>query len=140
MAALSLSFFQEHWRDFKRGKPGRRFQDRYERARQGERKHGIGVRIALYAGALVCLAIGVVLTVFPGPAVPFFFVAGGLLATESRVLARFMDACEVRGRKVAAWGRRHWRRMHPVARVSCMILGGCCSMAGAYLSFRLMRG
>ena len=90
--------------------------------------------------ALVSLAIGVVLSVIPGPAIPFFFLGGGLLATESRPVARFMDWCELIGRRVGAWGKRHWNRLPLAGRIVVMMIGGCCSMATAYLSYRLMRG
>src|SRR5688572_16410802 len=101
--AIALHFsFREHWQELKRGRPGRRFQDRYDRARSEESRGGPIKRIALIGLAIVCLAIGVVLAVMPGPAVLFFFLAGGLLATESRIVARLMDWLEVRLRKIIA--------------------------------------
>lgn len=90
----------------------------------------------LIAG-LVALIIGLVLTVFPGPAVPFFFIAGGLLAAESRTIARFMDWSEVICRRVLAWGKRQWRRMPMAGRVGVLLAGGCVSAATMYLSYRI---
>lgn len=134
-AALHFDF-REHWRDLKRGRPGRRFQDRYERARTQEHRSGAGQRIVLIAVAFVCLAIAVVLSVIPGPAIPFYFLTGGLLATESKFVARFMDWIEVKGRKIVAWGKRRWRSLPTWARVIVVIVGGCCSAGLAYLSYQ----
>src|SRR5687768_16506516 len=108
MGATVQFQFREHWRDLKRGRPGRRFQDRYERARHEEASTGAAQRIGLIVAALVCFAIGLVLAVMPGPAVVFFFLAGGLLATESPWVARFMDWGELKIRKLVAWGKRRW--------------------------------
>lgn len=140
MAATLHLHFREYWRDLKRGRPGRRFQDRYQCARRQGARRGAGRRIVLIVAALVCLAIGLVLTVIPGPAVPFFFLAGGLLATESRVVARFMDWSEVRFRELLAWAERRWRRLPMAGRVVVVMLVACGSVAGAYLTFRLFRG
>lgn len=140
MAATTHSGFREHWRELRRGRPGHRFQTRYERARRNEKRSGAWQRLALIALALVFVAIGAVLVVIPGPAVPFFFLAGGLLATESRYIARFMDWSEVLIRKVVAWGKRHWRRMPQAARIVLIVIGACCSAGTAYLSYRFIRG
>jgi hypothetical protein len=139
MAAIAHFHFREHWRDIKRGRPGRRFQERYERARRNERKTGAAQRIFFLVAGLVALAIGGLLAVFPGPAIPFFFLAGALLATESRILAKGMDWAEVRLRKLGAWGKKRWQRLPQPARVVLVILGAGCSAASAYFSFRLMR-
>lgn len=56
-------------------------------------------------GALVALAIAVVLTVMPGPAVVFYFIAGMLIAADSVIAARLLDRTESGVRK---WWRR-WR-------------------------------
>ena len=124
----------------KRSRPGRRFQDRYEHARRETKECGPGQRILLVLLAVVFLAIAVVLSVFPGPAIPFFFLAGALLAAESRTIARFMDWAEVLIRRVLAWAKRIWRKLPVVARVLVVLVGISCSAGMAFLSWRLMRG
>src|SRR5687767_5283777 len=126
--AATLNFrFRESWRELKRGRPGHRFQDRYKRARNETPQSGTAGRIAKMVGAVVSLAIALLLVVFPGPALPFFFIAGGLLATESKTIARFMDWGEVRVRKLADWGKRHWRRLPTAGRIAVLVLGACMS-------------
>lgn len=131
---------REHWRDLRRGRPGRRFVARYERARSVEKRCGTGERVLLMVAAALAFVIGLFLVVFPGPAFPFFIVAGGLLATESRTIARFMDWSEVRVRKIVAWAKRRWRHLPRAGRAVLLVIGACCSVGPAYLSYRLLRG
>jgi hypothetical protein len=138
MATSAHFHFRDDWRELKRGRPGHRFQDRYERARRDEHRCGAGQRIVLIVVAIVCLAIGAVLTVIPGPAILFFFVAGGLLASESRLIARFMDWSEVRIRKLLAWAKRRWRHLSGAGRITLMIIVAGTSAAGLLLSYRML--
>jgi hypothetical protein len=140
--AATLNFhFRKSWRELKHGRPGHRFQDRYQRARRETEQCGPAQRILMLIAALVCLAIGVVLSVIPGPAVPFFFIAGGLLAAESRTIARFMDWSEIVCRKILAWGKRLWRRLPIAGRIGLLLVGACISAGTMYLSYRIfLRG
>ena len=139
VAATMNLHFRERWRELKRGRPGSRFLDRYRRARHENHRHAAR-RVGLMLVGAVFLVLGIVFAVIPGPAIPFFFVAGALLATESRTIARFMDWSEVRLRQLAAWGKRLWRRLPTIARVLLLILAACLSAGGMYLSYRVMRG
>jgi hypothetical protein len=139
MSATTPFHFREHWRELRRGRPGRRFQARYERARQQKRARA-AERIVLALIAVVFLAIGIVLVFIPGPAIPFFFLAGGLLATESLWVARFMDWSEVKLRLIIAAGKRFWRHLPMPGRVAVSLFATCCSAATAYLGYRLLRG
>jgi hypothetical protein len=85
---------------------------------------------------VLALAIGILLAVIPGPAIPFFFVAGALLASEFRFAARFMDWLELRLRAVLGWARRHWRRLPGWARVFLVLAGASASAGSAWLLHR----
>ena len=89
-----------------RGRAGRRFQDRYEAARAA-RKDARWTRRVLRVFrlllAVAAIVVGLFLTVLPGPAILFFFIAGGLLASESLRLARGLDWSEVKLRAGWAW-------------------------------------
>ena len=139
MAAITRFNLREHWRELRRGRPGHRFQERYERAR-AEQRCGAGERVVLIILAVLFLSIALILSVFPGPALPFFFLAGGLLASESRFVARFMDWSEVRTRKIAAWLKRQWRRLPATGRIAVLAFGASCSLATAYLGYRIITG
>lgn len=124
---------RDHWRDLKQGRPGHRFQDRYEHAQRKKRGPGAGKRVARLAASIVLLAIGLVLTFIPGPAILFFFLAGGLLATESRVVARAMDWIEVKLRTSFAWAIRTWKRLPFSVHVTLVVLAAACAVAAAFV-------
>src|SRR5262245_6013575 len=126
MAAIAPQF-RAYWRELRAGEPGRRFQARYERARRAERRRGKAGRILLILAAIGLLVIAAFLAVFPGPAIPFFILGGGLLAAESRPIARFMDWSEIQFRKLFDWAKRHWRRLPTATRVILIVCGACCS-------------
>ena len=91
-----LARLKEHWRQFERLEPGKRFQTHYRQHRQSEAGKS-PVRRVLYAAlGVLALAAGVVLTFIPGPAFVFFLIAGGLFATQSLWVARALDWSELR--------------------------------------------
>ena len=140
MAAIMQFHFREHWRDLRRGRPGRRFQDRYERARQENGRSGLVKRILLILVAIVFLAISVVLTVMPGPAFVFFILAGALFAAESKTVARFMDWAEVRVRNLVGWARQRWLRLPNVSRVGVITIAVVCAAVVAFAGYRIVYG
>ena len=91
-----LAELKDHWHAFKRLEPGKRFQTHHRQHRQAEAGKS-PVRRVLYAAAgVVALAVGVILTFIPGPAILFFLIAGGLFATQSLCVARALDWTELR--------------------------------------------
>lgn len=104
---MNTSPLTAEWQRLKRAPPGKRFQAFNERQQRRAR----GPIKALYlGGALVSLAVGVVLVFIPGPAFVFFILAGALLAAQSRWVARRLDGLEVMGRKTTTRVRAWWRR------------------------------
>ena len=140
MSATTQFRFRKNWRELRGGRPGHRFTDRYRRAQESKNRNGTVGRIILIAVAVLCVAVGLVLTVIPGPAFVFFILAGGILATESRVVARFMDACEVFIRKVARWAERQWRRLPSSARIALVMGVASGAVAVIFLGYRFLRG
>lgn len=138
MAATMPVSFRRYWRELQQGRPGHRFRSRYERTRKAERRSGAGQRILLVALAFVLIAIGAILLVIPGPGIPFLLLGGGMLATESQSVARFMDWCEVKGRQGVAWGKRRWKRLPLLARIALVLSSACCSAAMAYVAYRVV--
>lgn len=136
-----LSILQQEWRAIKDGRPGRRFHRRYIVAKKARRAGGgrhHALRVLRFMIAAVALVVGFVLMFIPGPAVVFFFLAGGLLATESRLIARLLDWMELKGRALAKKAQRHWNNLPRWGRSVLVGFGACISVASAYLSYRLM--
>ena len=105
---MGTSSLAAEWQRLKRSPPGERFEAFNERQQRRAR----GPIKALYlAGAVVSLAVAVVLVFIPGPAFVFFILAGALLAAQSRWVARRLDRLEVTGRETAIRIRAWWRRM-----------------------------
>jgi len=98
-----FSRIRTQWQELKNAKAGERFQAFHDK--QQETMPG-WARPLYLGGAIVSLAVGVVLAFIPGPAVLFFAIAAGLLATQSAWLAKRLDRAEVATRKL--WARlRH---------------------------------
>jgi hypothetical protein len=105
---VGTSSLTAEWQRLKRSPPGERFEAFNER----QQKRARGPIKALYlGGAIVSLAVGVVLVFIPGPAFVFFILAGALLAAESRWVAQRLDRLEVTGRETATRARGFWRRL-----------------------------
>jgi hypothetical protein len=100
----------------------------------------VGKRIITMGLAAVFIALGVFFAVFPGPAMPFFFVGGALLSTHSRAIARVMDWLEVRGRTVFAWLKKRWRHLPLAGRIAVVVVAMACSVTGMFFMHRLFYG
>lgn len=91
-----------------RDEPGLRFCRCYER--HPEWRSGLTRALSLLVG-LVCFVIGIVLAFIPGPAVVFFAITAGVLATQSLWVARQLDATEAGLRKYfGKWKERRAQR------------------------------
>lgn len=126
------------WQELRRGRPGRRFQDGYEASRRTKNRVTLLGRIVRIGMAVVALVVGIILVFIPGPAILFFAIAGGLLAAESRQLARLLDWTEVQIRKVAIYLRRRWRKLSLGGKIVVGVAVVAMSVVGLLLIYRLM--
>jgi hypothetical protein len=121
------------WRKLRAGKPGRRFQD-YHRSRKQDSGSSGGRALWLAAG-VVLLVAGLVLLLIPGPGIPLVALGAGLIARESLLVARFVDALELWLRRVLSWAQRFWSSSPTwakvLATVAAVLVVGALS-AGAY--------
>lgn len=135
--------FRQRWKTLTHGHPGRRFEDRYEAGKKARSNTDWGnriVRLLRLVLAMVAVLVGVVLVFIPGPAIVFFFLAGSLLAAESRGVARFLDWSELRLRAIWGWSRRHWEKLPQWGRVAFAAAVACLSALSAYASYRCLTG
>lgn len=87
------------WRELRHGTPGRRFEERYQRSRQGP-ACGALKKWSLIAGGFLLVLVGIIFLPLPGPGL-LIIVAGALLmAQESRGAARLLDWLEAKTRRV----------------------------------------
>lgn len=96
------------WRTFRRLPVGQRFQGHHGAERRKDRARPTWLRVVRVLLIPLFIAIGLVLTVIPGPAILFFLLAAALLAAHSMWIARALDRTELRLR--AGWAVfRNWR-------------------------------
>ena len=97
-----------HWRSFSRGRPGKRFQERYRRRQ--ERGHGqLGVRriFNLILGILI-VAVSAVGGLLPGPGWGTAIIGFALIAGEFLPAARLLDRIELELRGFLQFVRDIW--------------------------------
>jgi hypothetical protein len=100
---------KREWSQLKRGKPGSRFQDQFDR-NQREKKSNVA-RVLRVGAGLVLLPVGLFFLAVPGPGLLIMALGAVLIAREFGFAARLLDAIEVRGRQVMTWALRRWKRL-----------------------------
>jgi hypothetical protein len=107
LRAIMPSNLKAQWKELRDAEPGQRFQAFHDKQKERSPKWAGPLYIG---GAIVSLAVGVVLAFIPGPAILFFAIAGALLASQSAFVARKLDTAEVRGRRAWKWLKSKWGR------------------------------
>ena len=129
---------KKSWNELKKGKPGKRFQQRYERKNPGGRRSG--KKVAMMLLGLGLFAGGLVLLVIPGPGIPLVAIGAGLIAQASLIGARFLDWCELKIRALVAWARDLWEESGTPARAAIIAFGIVLASAGAYGAWTMTFG
>jgi hypothetical protein len=96
------------WRSFSRGRPGKRFQERYRRRQEGG--HGLwDVRRVLYLSlGLLIVAVSAVGGLLPGPGWGTAIIGFALIAGEFLPAARLLDWAELQLRHYWQFVRDIW--------------------------------
>ena len=85
----------QHWRRFSRGRPGKRFQERYRRRQeQGHGQWGVRRVLNLSLGVLI-VAVSAVGGLLPGPGWGTAIIGFVLIAGEFLPAARLLDRAEL---------------------------------------------
>ncbi len=137
LSAVGMQFFHQ-WKESLRGTPGHRFRDRYHQHQRSRNGRNWLRRLVRFVLAAVAFAIGVVLAFIPGPAILFFLIAGGLLATDWLWVARLLDWGEVKLRHAWQGARRVWQRLPVAGRFALLAAAAGLSAASTYGVYRLM--
>ena len=103
-----LRKLKRSWSSLKRGRPGSRFQEQYDR----QRKAGSSTvgRVLRISAGLITLPLGLFLLPAPGPGFIVVAIGAVLIAREFRFAAQLLDRLEPRGRTLVDWAKRTWRR------------------------------
>lgn len=129
-----LEKLKQNWRQFEKGTPGERFQERFKRRhRSGQ---GIWRKALFVGGGLLIMIAGLFMLVAPGPGLLAIFIGAGLIAQESLFAARTLDWTELRLRKLLTWSLCLWHSVPLAAKillVLCAVAGAAAFAYGAYM-------
>jgi len=131
-----LNGLKRYWKELKRGTPGKRFQQQYQKS------HDSGsspLRKALFlgGGALV-IAAGIFFLPAPGPGWAIIFIGGGLMAQESKRAARVLDWCELRIRAVVKWAMNIWTRASTPIRAGIVAIGLIVAGGAVFAAYQIL--
>jgi hypothetical protein len=125
-----------HWQEFKEGKPGHRFQDRYHRRRQDEQGHVLLRVFNIGLGSVIAVG-SLALAPLPGPGFLTVFLGLAIVAGELLYAARFLDWCEVWIRALVQLVRDLW--LAGVAgKVAVVVVGLALAAGFLYLAYYLL--
>ncbi|MES2920597.1 MAG: hypothetical protein V4819_03575 [Verrucomicrobiota bacterium] len=135
-----LKKLKQHWREFREGRPGHRFQDRHERNREDRSSGSTWSRFLKPFAAILLIGAGVVFCAIPGPGLPLLLIGAGLLADVSLLVARALDWTEAQIRAVLSPLHRWWSGASATAKSIVVILMLLLASGAAYGVFRVVTG
>jgi uncharacterized protein (TIGR02611 family) len=130
--------FKEQWRDVTKAKPGTRFQNRYHR-RRGRRCSRWLKPFYLALGAALLMA-GIILMAAPGPGIVVAFIGAGMLADESLLAARALDAAELKIQAVMKRALRLWKRASAAIKAVIAIAAGSLAALAGWMTYAVVFG
>jgi len=98
--------WKQRWREFKSGRPGHRFQDRYERNHSEDSERSSFRRFLKPVVGSLLLIAGIVFCLIPGPGLPLLALGACLLADVSKSVAVALDRTELAIRSLFARAAR----------------------------------
>jgi uncharacterized protein (TIGR02611 family) len=135
---LVVTQLKQHWRALKSGRPGRRFQNRYERNRETRHDQSLIQKSIQPVVGIILLAAGIVFCVIPGPGLPLVVLGAAVLSERSRVLARALDWTEVKLRSLFAWIKAWWRKSSIVAKNAIILLAAAAIASAGYGAYHVV--
>jgi hypothetical protein len=135
-----LKSLKKQWCDLKKGRPGHRFQDRYERNKQGRSDESASRRWILPVAGAVLFVAGIFFCIFPGPGLPLLLPGAMLLAERSRVMARALDWAEIKTRKIIGRTKDWWREASLIAKNAVLVFGGLVVAGAGYGAWHFLFG
>jgi uncharacterized protein (TIGR02611 family) len=127
---------KQQWRDLTKVKPGTRFQNRYHR-RKGRRCTSWVKPFYLTLGAVLLLT-GIVLMAAPGPGILMAFIGAGMLAEESLLAARALDAAELKIRAAINGASRLWQRASAALKALVAFAAALVAAAAGWVTYAVL--
>lgn len=117
-----MEALKKQWRAFKDGRPGHRFQDRYERNKEERAERSSFMRFLKPVAGISLIVAGVVFCLIPGPGVPLLLIGAGLMADVSLSVAKVMDWLDVRTRAIISRASQWWKQASMAAKSAVIVL------------------
>src|SRR5688572_21491679 len=127
-----LKSLKQQWCDLKKGRPGHRFQDRYERNKRGRADESALRRWIQPVAGVVLFVVGIFFCIFPGPGLPLLLVGSMLLSERSRVMARALDYSELKVRSIVRLAKESWREASLIVRNAVLVFVGLVVAGAGY--------
>lgn len=128
---------KDRLRRFKQSEPGHRFQDQHADRREAH-SSAFG-RVLRLAAGIVVTVLGIIAMPAPGPGMLITAFGLAMLAHESLVVARLLDAIEVRLRPIVLAALAWWKRRSMSARIALGALALVIAGAGVLAGLKLMQ-
>ena len=125
------------WREFREGKPGERFKERYNRRQQAP-GHAAKRILLVILGSVI--ALGSLFTApLPGPGFATVFLGLAILAGELLPAARLLDWSEVRLRQLWRFTLGVWRT-NSLGKAAVVVVAAILAASVLYVAYRLLFG
>jgi uncharacterized protein (TIGR02611 family) len=125
------------WREFREGKPGERFKERYNRRQQAP-GHAAKRILLVILGSVI--ALGSLFTApLPGPGFATVFLGLAILAGELLPAARLLDWSEVRFRQLWRFTLGVWRT-NSLGKAAVVVVAAILAASVLYVAYRLLFG
>ena len=98
---------RESWAEFSKPPVGQRFTTHYHN-RDGGKLVWFKKPFFILTGCLM-IAAGLLMLIAPGPGLVALALGAALLAQESLWIAKFMDGCDLHGRRLVLFLWRNWQ-------------------------------
>jgi hypothetical protein len=131
---------KKQWCDLKNGRPGHRFEDRYEANKKGRSDESALRQWLQPALGIMLFAAGIFFCIFPGPGLPLLLPGAMLLAERSQRMSRALDWSELKVRSVIRRWKGWWREASLAAKNGVVVMAAAVIAAAGYGAWQVVFG
>src|SRR5687768_13988243 len=134
-----VSGLKRQWGELRKGRPGHRFQERYERNREAHSGKSPQQLFQFMLGSIL-IGAGLVFCLIPGPGLPLILLGAALVAERSLIMARALDWSEINLRKLIRRGVIWWRHASKAARHAVIFFAIFAIASAGYGAYHVVFG
>ncbi len=126
------------WQEFRRSRPGDRFQERYKRRQQTTRGPFDRKNLLYLGGGVAIIIVGALLAPIPGPGGIIGVVGLALIGSLFLPVARALDWGELRVRGIVRWARNVWQVLPLGMKVVIGLLAAIIMVMMGYIAYQVV--